>query len=138
MIVLRALPWLLLAGLWATAAWYWPHAPAEMPVHWNAAGEVDRWGGRAEGVLLLPAVATGLLLLFQVIPRIDPGRANYTQMRGAWAAFQVAFVAFLGFVYGASLGFWDMASTMPIGLGALFIVLGGLMGKIRPNYTLGI
>ncbi len=138
MTFLRALPWITLAGLWGAAAWAWPNAPARMPVHWNAAGEVDRWGGRVEGVLLLPALATGLVLLFRVVPRVDPGRANYAQMRGAWALVQAAIVLFLGVVYGAMLGAWPMLPTMPVGVGALFVVLGAAMGKIRPNYTLGI
>lgn len=136
--ILRVLPWSVLAAMWIGAAAFWPHAPDRMPLHWNAAGEVDRWGGPVEGVFLLPAVAAGVVILFQVIPRLDPGRANYAQMRGAWAGIQAAIVAVLGIVYGATLGAWPLVPTVPVTMGGLFMVLGALMGKIRPNYTLGI
>jgi hypothetical protein len=38
------------AALFVTAGVAWPFAPEAMPVHWNLAGQVDRYGGRAEGL----------------------------------------------------------------------------------------
>jgi len=135
---ISVLPWLLVAGMWGAAAWLWRSAPESMPVHWNFAGEPDRWGGRAEGLLGLPAILTVLLVGFQVIPRLDPGRNNWAQMRGAWSGFQAAFVLFMAGVYAAALGAFPMAETLPWLLGALFVALGAVMGKIRPNFFFGI
>ena len=67
----------ILVAMFALAIVTWPTAPEQIPVHWNAAGEVDRYGGKFEGLLLLPLMATGPYLLLRFLPRIDPGRANY-------------------------------------------------------------
>lgn len=135
---LKYVPWLGAAAMWAVAAQMWDRVPAELPVHWNFSGQPDRWGGRAEALLLLPGVVTVALAAFSVLPRIDPGRANWDQMRGAWAGFQVAFVVLLGAIYAATLGTFDMATMMPRLLGAFLIVLGALMGKVRPNFFFGV
>lgn len=136
--MIRFLPHTIAASLWVLAAWAWPRMPERMPVHWGIHGEVDRWGSRAEGVLLLPAVATAALLLFVVIPRFDPGRANFTQMRGPWIGVQTSILAVLAVTYGASLGLYPMGAALPFTLGGMFMLLGVFMGKIRPNYTLGV
>ena len=33
----------------------WPHLPAQIPMHFNARGEVDGWGGRAS-LLIMPLI----------------------------------------------------------------------------------
>ena len=40
--------------MFLAAAMSWSDAPDRIPVHWNAAGEGDRNGGRFEGLLLVP------------------------------------------------------------------------------------
>jgi uncharacterized membrane protein len=136
--ILKIIPWVLLAGLWGLAAWAWGVMPDSMPVHWNMAGEVDRVGSKLEGVLLLPAVATGLLALFQVIPRLDPGQANYAQMQGPWALMQISLLLVFGILYGAGLGLYSMEGVLPFALGGMFMLIGAIMGKVRPNYLFGI
>ncbi len=49
--------WLMLLGMFVTAAIVWPMAPDRVPVHWNIAGDVDRYGGKFKGLLLLPLVS---------------------------------------------------------------------------------
>jgi len=48
--------WLLLAAMFVLAALTWPGAPERIPVHWNLHMQVDRYGGRFEGLLGLPRV----------------------------------------------------------------------------------
>ena len=75
----------LIALMFAAAAVAWPMAPDRIPVHWNAAGAIDRYGGRFEGLLLLPLMALGLYLLMRFLPNLDPGRANYARFGGVYA-----------------------------------------------------
>jgi uncharacterized membrane protein len=50
--------------------------PETVPVHWNAAGEVDRYGSRTEAAFLLPGLILILSLwLFGVLPLIKTGQA---------------------------------------------------------------
>lgn len=76
--------WAMLAAMFLLAAVTWRSAPDRLPVHWGLGGEVDRYGGRFEGLLGLPTLALGLYLLLRWLPRIDPGRANYAQFAGAY------------------------------------------------------
>ncbi len=118
--------------------------PGPNPVHWNAYGQVDRYGGRFEGVLLMPLVAVGVYCLLMFIPRIDPGRDNYEQFAQAYAALRLAIVLFLAAVYGlmqaASRGYsLSMAADVGnVGLGALLVVVGNLLAKVRPNWFIGL
>ncbi|HUX75866.1 MAG TPA: SdpI family protein, partial [Anaerolineae bacterium] len=121
----------------------WPTVSSRIPVHWNAAGKVDGYGGKAEGLLLLPAIALGIYLLLLFIPRIDPGRANYVQFSGPYLIVRYAVLAMMAAIYGISLlaikgvGF-NMTRVILGVIGLLFIVLGNVMGKVRPNWFVGV
>ena len=133
---------LLMFGL---SAWAWVQLPAgaSLPVHWNAAGVADRYGGKAEGLLLLPAVVLGILLLFNVIRYIDPLRVNIERSGQAYRAVLLGILFFMAVLHvGAVLS----AVGYPINIGLLaapavglmFIVMGNYMGKIRRNYMFGV
>lgn len=135
--------WIILAGMFAAAAIAWPHAPDRIPVHWNINGEIDRYGGRFEGLLLMPLVALGMYVLMLVLPRIDPGRANYARFRGAYNAIRITLlVLFAVFDVGIQVWVWtghaDIALIAPLAMGIVSIVLGAVLGKIRPNWFVGI
>lgn len=50
-------------------AGYWKQIPAEVPMHYNAAGEIDRWGARAE-LLILPIISWLLYGLMTVVEQV--------------------------------------------------------------------
>jgi uncharacterized membrane protein len=133
----------LIVGMFVLAAWAWPRLPETVPVHWGIDGSPDRYGSRVEGLLIFPvltAVVYGLMLVF---PRFDPGRANYAQFAGAYALLRGLLVAFLAameaVVVASQLGAdVSVGDAMPFLTGALFVGLGGLMGKVRPNWFVGI
>jgi uncharacterized membrane protein len=51
------LGWTIIAAMFAVAILEWPVAPPSLPTHWNLAGSIDRYGGRFQGLLLLPLSA---------------------------------------------------------------------------------
>jgi uncharacterized membrane protein len=135
--------WVLIAAMWLLSAVVWPTLPERVPIHWNLAGEVDGWGGRFTGVLLLPLMAVGLYLLLAFIPRLDPGRANYASFATAYAVIRTAIMAVFAGIHAFTIawarGFRPSAQVYVMGSVAfLFIVLGGVMGKVRPNWFVGI
>lgn len=133
---------LIMVGL---SAWAWVQLPADasIPVHWNAAGQVDRYGGKAEGLLLLPAVVVGVLVLFNVIRYIDPLRVNIERSGQAYRAVLLGVLFFMAVLHGGAV---LSAVGYPINIGLLaapavglmFIVMGNYMGKIRRNYMFGV
>lgn len=135
--------WILIAAMFLFAAISWPSAPDRIPVHWGFSGEPDRYGGKFEGLLLLPLLALGLYLLLLYLPRIDPGRANYERFKGAYSVIRVATLAVLASIHGFIL-LWirgvqlDFSVVVPVLVGVLLIVIGSVLGKVRPNWFVGI
>ncbi len=134
---------LLLGGMFAlaTAAWSW--VPDRIPVHWGMALRPDRYGGRFEGLLGIPLLALGLYFAFLFLPRIDPGRANYPRFAGAYHTFRIGLLAFMTGLYGF-IHMWlrgvevSPVKAVPLLMGAFFVVLGNILGKLRPNWFIGI
>jgi len=134
---------LVIVGLWVAAALAWPTAPDQIPVHWTLDGEVDRYGGRAEGLLLLPGIATLIYLVSLAAPWLDPGRLNYARFAGAYTTIRVAVVALLAVIYAVMLLTArgvpvDMNRIVGLAVGAALFVMGNVMGKIRPNWFFGV
>ncbi len=134
---------LLLAAMWAFAGVVFRRLPAEIPTHWNLAGEVDGWGPRFPAAFLAPAVATGVWLLMRFQASIDPRRDEVersTPTRRLLAGILVAFMAVVEVLtLGIALG-WplDMGEAMWPLLGLLFVALGNYMPRVRPNWFLGV
>jgi len=133
-----ALSWLI--------AWYlYPILPDEIPIHWNAAGEVDGYGSKLVGLLLMPMISIGIALLFIAIPRIAPMKKNIEKFRRAYDTLAVAVMAFFFYIYVLIIiwtldlvqGLNFMQLFMPA-IAALYWILGGMMGKTKRNYFIGI
>jgi uncharacterized membrane protein len=140
---LDVVQWLLVAGMFASGAVAWPNAPEQLPVHWNLAGQVDRYGGKLEGIFGLPVVALCVAVLFVVLPRIDPNRARYAQFRVALSALRLGIQVVLAGVYAvivlAAFGGQVNVGLVVAGLvGALFVLLGAILGQVQPNWFFGI
>jgi uncharacterized membrane protein len=134
---------LLLAGMFVLAFATWPTAPERIPVHWGMTGEVDRYGGRLEGLFALPGLAVVVYLLMLFLPRIDPGRANYARFGGAYAAIRAAVLLIFAVLYGVTHliirgAQIDMPRVVGLMVGAMFFLFGNLLGKIRPNWFVGV
>lgn len=135
--------WILIAAMFALAALRWNGAPDRIPVHWGWSGEVDRYGGKFEGLLGLPLLALGLYLLFRLLPTIDPGRANYPAFANVYHTIRISVVLVMAMLY-AAIHVWlagrtfDMGMAASLLIGTLLIVMGGMLGKIRPNWFMGV
>lgn len=128
----------ILAGIWA-----YPKLPDQVPSHWNFEGQVDGYSGAFEGAFFLPLIILGVYVMFWIIPRIDPKKANYLKMGRVFWIVSTTLVVFLSLMYwgtlAVALGYLE---TLPrwyfSGIGVIFILLGNYFGKIKFNYTFGI
>jgi uncharacterized membrane protein len=88
-------------------------------------------------------VVFGLYLLLRFIPRIDPGKQNYTSFTNAYGAIRMVFVFFMAVIYVASVlamfgHQFNMTTIVCLAAGALLVVVGNFMGKLRPNWFVGV
>ena len=132
-----------IVAMFAAAVACWSYVPERIAVHWNLRGEADGFAGKAVGLLLLPAIGSGVYALLLVLPRFDPGRANYENFAGVYYLIRFCIASYLAALYGVmllmALGYRvDMDAVVGVALGALFIVLGNFTGKIRPNWFVGV
>ena len=123
--------------------WAYPRLPGQVVTHWGFDGEPNGWSSPIVAALVLPVIAAVLLLVFLVIPRIDPRRESW-EMHGAtyWLMTNLVLCFVLCMhivVLGSGLG-WkvSMSRMVPIAVGALFVVLGNFMPRMRPNWFMGI
>lgn len=117
--------------------------PAELPTHWNFRGEIDGWTRSGIAVFFAPGMGLLVAVLLAWLPRFDPRRANFPEYEGTWWLFGNAILFLLAGVHVAVIGIglgWQvpMPRVIGIGVGALFLVLGNYLTRVRPNWFLGI
>ncbi|MBX3414958.1 MAG: SdpI family protein [Pirellulales bacterium] len=141
--ILEGLQASILLGMFAASAILWGQAPERIPVHWNLAGEPDRYGGKFEGLLLAPLIGLGLYLLLLVLTWIASRYSTHESFARGSQIIRLALVLFFALIHATILlvAFGhpvDVSFVVPLGLGILFCILGNFLGKIRPNWFVGV
>ena len=134
--------------------------PEKIPMHFDAAGNINRWGGRGES-LIIPLMILAPALMWTLIARYYEKKAEKTSdekekngllsnakmilicglaMTVVNAAIQgvliyTAFTASRGRITESPV---DIGKITALVLGAAFIVLGNLMTKTRNNGVIGV
>jgi len=127
----------------AFSVWALPQLPDRMATHWGLSGQPDGWSSRAFAAFLLPAVMAAMTIIFAFLPRIDPLRRNYEIHGSTYWTLVNSVVVFEVLIHLAVLGRglgWPipMDRVTPAGVGALFVLMGNLMTRMRPNWFMGI
>ncbi len=131
--------------LLVVSAWAWIQLPADaqVPIHWGADGVANGYASKTVGLLLLPLTTAGVAALFWIIPSIEPRRTNILKSEKAYTAIWIGVILLLAAVdlvaVAAAMGTnVDVSMIVFVGTGALFIVIGNYLPKVRPNYMVGI
>ncbi|MEQ4489378.1 MAG: SdpI family protein [Dehalococcoides mccartyi] len=133
----------IILSMFVTGLITWPNAPDLLPVHWGIDGTVDRYGGKFEGLLLMPLICLGIFLLLIYLPYLDPRKANYLKFEKAYSLLIRLIVVFFGGIYGITIlySYGVVANTSTfilIMVGLLLALLGNMFGKLRPTWFVGI
>ena len=132
---------LLLA--WVFSVWAYPELPERVATHWGVAGRVDGWSSRLVLVVLVPMIGLLLGLLLLGLPMIDPRKKEVAQhARTYWTVVNTVLV-FLALIQVMLVGYnlgWpvDIPFLVPVLIGVLFLLVGNLMPRMRPNWFMGI
>ena len=122
----------------------WNQLPDQMASHWDINDQVNGTMPKFWGVFLVPFITLGMFVLFQIVPSIDPLKANIAQFRESFNLFIVLIVAFMLYIYGLtlawSLGYqnFKMSAAMLPFMGVLFIAIGFMLRKAKRNFFIGI
>jgi len=123
--------------------YFYPSLPEKMAVHWNLKGEVDRYLSKQFALLLIPAISLAMLLLFILIPKIDPLRQNIEEFRKYYDGFLILITAFLIYVHFLVLGWnlklrFSMLQALSPAFAILLYYLGTLTENAKQNWFVGI
>ena len=117
--------------------------PEQVASHWNEKGEVDDYMGKFWGVFLMPFVSIVLLIMFIVIPSLDPLKENVAEFRGIFNIFILFMLVFFAYIWALTI-FWNLGfvfnMTVAIlpAVGFLFIFIGYLLRNAKRNWFIGI
>ncbi len=125
--------------------WVWMELPADarLPVHFGMDGQVNRYGSKAEALLLMPGVVAFLVLIIALLPVIEPRQKHLQQSMPAVLTIMVGVVVMMAVVHGAMLAL-AQGHAVNIGrlvcgvIGLLWVLIGNLLGKLRSNFFVGV
>lgn len=113
-----------------------------LPVHWNAAGEADRFADAGYALFMPVVLSAGLSALFAVLPRIEPLQ---DRMSGSAALLDACWTGLLALmllmqltVAAPAFGLVLPSTVILAGLGVLLIAIGNALPKSRPGFFVGI
>ncbi len=135
--------WIIILIQFLVGIYYYPQIPERMAIHWNIFGVVDGYSSKVFGLFLLPFVSIGLLLLFLVIPRIDPLKNIEKFGKYYWGLVVSLLVFFLyldSLVISWNLGLFNfsMVQALAPAFGILFYYLGVVIENAKRNWFVGI
>ncbi|MDZ4741641.1 MAG: SdpI family protein [Alphaproteobacteria bacterium] len=135
----------LIASMAGLSAWAWNQIPdgAQIPVHWNLEGHIDRFASKSEALVFFPALTLLITAMMWTLPRFDPRRANLEASGKFWNAATILLGLFLAYLHvlitlGALGQSVDMANALIPGLCVLIAGLGNYLGKTRSNWFGGV
>ena len=138
----KEIPFIVVALLpFVYLAYIWNELPKEVPMHWNASGEIDRWGDKSELFMMLFMLTGITYFVFLIIPYIDPKQKlqnmgnKLNNLRLILALFMSALAIYI--LYSVQQKTSNPVLIFPL-VGLLFAFLGNYFKTIKPNYFIGI
>lgn len=123
-------------------AYIWNQLPEKVPVHWNEKGDIDRYGDKAELILIPLLLPLLVYIIFLVVPKIDP-KNNFNKMGNKLQSLKVLMTTIMSILalfilYSTKNQSFDNSNYLFIFIGILYIILGNYFKTIKPNYFIGI
>ena len=118
------------------------HLPEQVPIHWDAAGNINGYGGRMS-IFLAPSISAAITLLLYFMPQITPKGENALKSGKAYPAVVVLVNLLMAMIMVITAivalgGKVDINVVIPFAVGILMIGIGNYLPKIKQNYIFGI
>jgi uncharacterized membrane protein len=119
----------------------WNRLPEKVPMHWNGAGEIDRYGDKTELVGVLFLLVGINYFVFLIIPYVDP-KQKLQNMGNKLNIMRIILTLFMSALALFILYSVEQKNSNPgfvfVIIGLLFAFLGNYFKTIKPNYFIGI
>ena len=125
------------------AIWFIMNTEGNIPIHWNAAGEIDGYGPPS-AIFIFPGVSLFMTLLLYFLPKIDP-KGDNIKKSGPFLPILTVLLSILmlgiQIITILAANYSDIIS-INIFLSLLLAILFGIMGfylpGVKPNYMVGL
>ena len=157
---MKKLMWLISIAPLVITAVVLQFMPESVPMHYDMAGNVDRWGARSEN-LIFPIIILVLALFMSLLSSLYERKANRaaddkeragaisnakvleivgTAMSAMFCVMQcfILYGAYTGAKTEATTAVVDIGKVSCILMGVILIVIGNFMTKTRLNGTVGV
>lgn len=126
-----------------TGIYFYAHFPDRVIIHWNAAGQANGYSGKLFGAFFVPALIIVIYGLLTLLPWLDPKKERYSEFQTAYQVIKTIIIVFMFGIFIitglVNLGYpVNIALIMPLAVGALFMVMGNYLGKIKSNWFMGL
>jgi len=143
--IIRSVQIAMVVAMFVAGAILYSRLPDMIPTHWGFEGNPNGWSPKTFGVWLIPGLSLIFMILFPILQRLDPKSQNYENFQKPWAIIQTAILGMLAYMYAVTMfvtlkpEYNAMVGRLVVfGMGAMFVVLGNYMGKVRQNYFVGL
>jgi uncharacterized membrane protein len=131
----------LMAGFAFYAASLLPEG-AQLPTHWGASGQPDRFADALPALLMMPGILLLISAVFAAVPYLDPLQdkleGSQPLLRTVWIGMLVLLPVIEVFNAAPAFG-WPMPNSVRlISVGLLLMVIGNALPKSRPGFFVGI
>jgi uncharacterized membrane protein len=136
-----ALVFVLLSFL--IGAYFYQQMPEEIASHWGIDGQVNGYMSKFWGLFLIPIISVAMLVIFMILPVIDPMKKNIEKFKGYFDNFVLILIIFMFYVYNLTI-LWNIGITFDMGqlilpaMGVLFFYTGVLMENSKRNWFIGL
>lgn len=135
--------WIIFAVTLLIGLISYSYLPEQIPMHFDAAGNIDSYGGRIF-IFLEPFVVLAMIVIAEVARNVDPKKNAYNKFnKQYYMIFFLVSLLMLGvqlYTIAVSLNIKviNISNIMPFLMGVLFTVIGNSMPKFKQNFYAGI
>ncbi len=135
--------WAILFAPVVYLALVWDQLPDQVPIHWNAAGEIDGWASRNSLPLFVGGLQLGIYLLMLLVPYIDPRLRNLEASQRSYQRLRVVLSLLFGYIgflsaHSALHHEIDLPGWLVPALFFFLAAIGNYLHSLRSNYFIGI
>jgi len=132
----------LVVGMLVLSVAFYSRLPVTMVIHWGPGGP-DGTASRLVALGVLPLLAGALILLFEVLPRIDPLGHHLRDLGRYYDVLVVVIVGLLAYVHGLVI-LWNLGTEFDVlqaivpAVAILLYVVGEILEHVDKNWFVGI